>query len=92
MATIVQRPGKNGQTLYRVQVRRKGAPPQSASFQTLAEARKWATICEGAVPEGRHFPTTEAKRHTLTDLIDRYCRDILPHKSAASIRKQTQQL
>ena len=35
MATIVQRPGKNGQTSYRVQVRRKGSPPQSASFRPL---------------------------------------------------------
>ena len=66
MATIVRRPGKNGQVSYRVEVRRKGAPPQSASFQTLAEARKWAKIHEGAVLEGRHFPSTAAKRHTVS--------------------------
>jgi hypothetical protein len=52
-------------------VRRKGAPPQSASFPTLAEARRWAKIREGAVLEGRHFPSTAAKRYTLADLIDR---------------------
>jgi integrase len=92
MATIVQRTNQHGQTSYRAQVRRKGTPPQSASFQTLAAARQWANIHEGAVLEGRHFKTAEAKRHTLAELIDRYCRDILPHKSAASIRKQTQQL
>jgi hypothetical protein len=42
--------------------------------------------------EGRHFKTAEAKRHTLADLIDRYIVDILPHKGASAIRKQTQQL
>src|SRR5262245_40561454 len=35
MATIIRRPGKNGQTSYRVQVRRKGAPPLSATFTKL---------------------------------------------------------
>jgi integrase len=92
MATIVRRPGKNGQHVYRVQIRRKGAPPLSATFTKLSDARKWIHITEAAIFEGRHLPTTEAKRHTLADLIDRYRRDILPHKSAASIRKQTQQL
>jgi hypothetical protein len=92
MATIVQRPSKNGQTSYRVQVRRKGAPPQSASFQTLAEARKWAKICEGAVLEGRHFPSTAAKRHTISDLIDRYISDVLPSKRPSTAYNQRYQL
>jgi hypothetical protein len=92
MATIVQRPGENGQTSYRAQVRRKGAPSLSATFTKLSDARKWVQVTEAAILEGRHFKTAEAKRHTLADLIDRYRRDILPHKSAASIRKQTQQL
>ena len=38
------------------------------------------------------FKVIEAKRHTLADLIDRYIADILPHKGASSVRKQTQQL
>jgi hypothetical protein len=92
MATIVQRPGKNGQTNYRVQVRRKGAPPQSASFQTLAEARKWAKIREGAVLEGRYFPSTAAKRHTVSDLIDRYIADVLPSKRPSTAYNQRYQL
>src|SRR2546426_1330287 len=92
MATIVRRTGKNGQVNYRAQVRRKGAPPLSATFTKLSDARKWVQVTEAAIFEGRHFKTTEAKRHTLADLIDRYIRDVLPHKSASSIRKQTQQL
>jgi hypothetical protein len=92
MAAIVRRPGKNGQPSYRVQVRRKGSPPQSASFQTLAEARKWAKIREGAALEGRHFPSTAAKRHTASDLVDRYVADVLPNKCPSTAYNQCYQL
>jgi len=92
MATIVQRTNQHGQTCYRAQVRRKGAPPLSATFTKLSDARKWVQVTEAAIIEGRHFKTAEAKRHTLADLIDRYIADTLPHKGTSSIRKQTQQL
>jgi len=80
MATIERRTGKDGHPVYRVKVRRRGAPPQTATFTKLSDARKWAKVTEGAAIEGQHFPTAEAKRHTLADLIERYIRDVLPHK------------
>jgi hypothetical protein len=92
MATIIRRPGKNGQTSYRAQVRRKGAPPLSAAFTKLSAARKWVQVTEAAIVEGRHFRTAEAKGHTLAETIDRYLLDVLPHKSASSIYMRTLQL
>src|SRR5262249_40037749 len=92
MATIVKRPGKDGQVSFRVQVRRKGAPPLSATFTKLSDAKKWVQVTEAAIIEGRHFKTTEAKKHALVDLIERYCRDILPHKRAWTIYGHEQQL
>jgi integrase len=92
MATIVRRPGPNGQHVYRAQVRRKGHPSLSATFTKLSDARKWVQVTEAAIMEGRHFTTTEAKRHTLAETIDRYLLDVLPHKSASSISMQTLQL
>ena len=92
MATIEQRRSKDGQQVYRVKVRRKGTPPLTATFSKISEAKKWAQVNEGAVLEGRHFTTREAKRHTLAEMIDRYIRDILPHKSPSSIYMQTLQL
>lgn len=92
MATIEQRTGKDGQHVYRVKVRRKGAAPLSATFSKLTEARKWVQVTEAAIVEGRHFKTTEAKRHTLAEAIDRYLLDVLPHKSTSSIYMQTIQL
>src|SRR6266699_2358183 len=92
MATIEQRTGKDGQLVYRVKVRRKGAPPLTATFHRLTDARKWAQVTEGAVLEGRHFKTAEAKRRTLAELIDRYLHEVLPRKSPSSIYMQTLQL
>ncbi len=80
MANIEKRTTQEGQTTYRVKVRLKGYPSQTATFERLTDARKWAQQTETAIREGRHFKTTEAKRHTLGEMIDRYVRDIMPHK------------
>src|SRR5262245_50831476 len=92
MATIHKRLGKHGKVSYRVEVRRKGAPPQSASFPTLAQAQKWAKIREGAILEGRHFPSTAAKRHKVSELIDKYINEVLPDKRASTAYNQRYQL
>jgi hypothetical protein len=92
MATLNQRIGSDGKMVYRVRIRRKGYATQTATFSKLSEAKKWAQITEGAIFEGRHFNVKEAKRHTVTDLIDRYLQEILPHKSQSSIYMQTLQL
>ena len=81
MANIEKRIS-GGATSYRVKVRLKGFPPQSATFERLTDAKKWAQHTESAIREGRHFKTTEAKRHTLAELIDRYCREVLPGKKS----------
>lgn len=80
MAHIRQRTNDDGTTAYQVQIRLKGFPPECASFKRLTDARKWAAATESAMREGRHGLTTEAKRHTVADLIDRYVRDVMPTK------------
>ena len=92
MATIVRRPGKNGQASYRAQVRRKGAPPLLATFTKLSDAKKWGQITEAAILEGRHFTTAEAKRHTLTDLVERYLVEVMPQKRPSTSYTQTRHL
>ena len=82
MATINQRPGQDGKLVYRVRVRRKGTPTQTATFTKLADAKQWAQMIEGRVLEGRHFPSTKPTHHTASETIERYLREILPHKSA----------
>jgi integrase len=70
MATIQKRQTKDG-TRYRVQVRLRGHPPVSASFERRTDANKWEQDTEAAIRDGRYFPTHEAKRRTLADLVDR---------------------
>src|SRR5438874_1469896 len=92
MATFDRRIDKDGKYVYRARVRHKGQAPQVATFRKLSDAKKWAQVTEAAILEGRHFKTTVIKRHTLTDLLDRYIQDVLPLKSHSSIYMQTLQL
>lgn len=78
MASIEKRTSQDGATSYRVKIRLKGYPVQTASFERLTDAKKWVQQTESAIREGRHFKTSEAKRHTLAELINRYVHDILP--------------
>ena len=75
MAYIEERKTGDGQTRYRVLIRLKGHPVQSATFERKTDAKRWVQQTEAAIRDGRHFKTTEAKRHTLAELIDRYTRD-----------------
>ena len=77
---------------FRARVRIKGFPPQTAVFQRLTDARRWAQQTEAAIREGRHFKTTEAKRHTVEELIDRYIRDVIPQKKPNTQGTQKAQL
>lgn len=92
MASIEKRTDAAGTASYRVKVRLKGYPVQSATFTRLTDARKWAQATEAAIREGRHFKTSEAKRHTLAEMIDRYVRDVLPGKSSSMQAQQARQL
>lgn len=87
MAAIQTRTADNGKVSYRVQVRLKGYPIQTATFERKTDAKLWAQQTESAIREGRHFKTSAAKRHTLGEMIDRYARDVLPAKPK-SIRSQ----
>jgi len=80
MASINKYVAGSGKTTYRARVRLKGCPVQTATFSRLTDAKKWVQDTESAIREGRHFRTSEAKRHTLADLVDRYVKDVLPSK------------
>jgi integrase len=92
MAVIEKRETKDGKTQYRVKVRLKGFPPQTSTHARLTDAKRWAQNTESAIREGRHFKTTEAKKHTLAELIDRYIRDVLPQKKKSEAKQKAQLL
>ncbi len=70
MATIEKRVSKvDGSAQYRVRVRLRGFPPQTASFKRLTDAKKWVQQTEAAIREGRHFKSVESRKHTLTMMV-----------------------
>ena len=89
MATIEKRT-TNSATSYRAKVRLKGYPTQSATFARLTDAKKWVQDTESAIREGRHFKTSESKKHTIKELVERYIKEILPQKPKSTIDQKTQ--
>lgn len=62
---------------YRVQIRVKGCPHLSRNFETFLKAKDWKTKTINAVKSGLPFETTEMRRLTISDLIDRFIKNDL---------------
>lgn len=75
MATIETRKNNDGTVGYRVKVRLKGLPTQSATFTRKTDAKEWGKQTETDIKQGRYFKTAEAKKHTVAKLIERYLND-----------------
>ena len=88
MATIVKRVNSDNEVSYQVKVRKLGHQPVSGTFKRLTDARDWANKIETEIRDGRYFKSSEAKKHTLNDLVDRYIRDVLHDKKSAENQKQ----
>lgn len=91
MAYFEKRTGADGKTAFRVRVRLKGHPEQTATFERKTDAKRWAQTTEAAIREGRHFKVPETRMKTVGEMLERYIRDILPQKPRSS-RSQYQQL
>lgn len=78
MATFVER--EQG---TQAKIRRKGYPPQSRTFNTKAEAEKWARAVEHEMDRGIFADRREAERTTLAEALDRYEREVTPRKKGA---------
>jgi integrase len=80
MAQIRERVRKNGKKSFFVRVRMRGKPEAAASFDRLTDARIWAQQTETEMRDGRYIKTAESQKHTVSDLVERYIRDVLPRK------------
>ncbi len=90
MANIEKRTAKSGAISYRVKIRLRGYPEQIATFTRITDAKKWIQDTESAIREGRHFKTSEAKKHTAKELINRYIEEIVPRKPKSANDLKTQ--
>lgn len=75
MASIEKRPSKLHKFTYRVKIR-TGGQIATATFDKLSDAKKWAQDIESGIRHNRHFKY--AKKHTVSELIDRYIKEVLP--------------
>lgn len=92
MATIEKRAGKGG-TTWRVRVRRLAGPPLTKSFTRKIDAETWARSIESKLDAGEHVPSSEARKRTLADAIDRYLTVTLPQsKHRKNTSEQTRLL
>ncbi|MCX7166647.1 MAG: site-specific integrase [Rhodocyclales bacterium] len=80
MASIQERKSEDGTITYRVQVRKRGFPPQTATFERKTDAKRWAHDIESAINEGRFFRTTEDRRRTFSEMVEKYIKENLPDK------------
>jgi hypothetical protein len=76
MATI----RKRGPGQWQAQVRKRGYPMQSKTFDTEQEALDWATVIEAEMIRGVFVSRTEAEATLIRDLLQRYDREVLPTK------------
>ncbi len=79
MGYIEARTGLNGETTYRAQVRLKGHEPVARTFEKRTDAKQWIQSVEASMREGEYLSINEAKKHTLSETIDRYVAEKFPN-------------
>ena len=79
MASFRQRGGK-----WQARVLRNGYPDQTKTFETKADAEKWARALETEIDKGQFVNVCEAQRTTLGDVIARYLAEVTPSMKGAA--------
>lgn len=86
MAVIRERIGSTGKKSYHVQVRLKGHPPQTKSFESKTLAKQWAQQVETEMRHGRWMARRESESHTVEEALQRY---LTEHLQKRSLRRAT---
>ncbi|WP_250435401.1 site-specific integrase [Caballeronia sp. ATUFL_F2_KS9A] len=75
---------KRGQYQWEAQVRRRGYPAQSKTFNTKAEAEAWATLIESEMSRGVWVSRSEAEATTLFEALKRYAEEVSRSKKGVA--------
>ena len=76
MASITEVYDKNGRKSWRARVRVVGYPPQSFTDPKKGIVTNWALDVESKIRKGKFLPELESRKHSVSDLIDRYLKKI----------------
>ena len=80
MHEIRKRQKKDGTFSYTARIRVKGYPSMSATFSKKSDANLWIQENESKIKLGRYIQPAESKKHTLSELIERYLEKELPKR------------
>ena len=75
---------KRGPDQWQAQVRKKGQPLQTKTFETRALAEQWARAIEVEMDKGVFVSRAEAESTTLKELFERYLAEITPRMKGAA--------
>lgn len=75
---------KRGRYQWEAQIRRRGYPAQSKTFNTKAEAEAWAKMIESEMSRGVWVSRSEAEATTLYEALTRYEEEVSPVKKGAA--------
>lgn len=75
---------KRGPYQWQAQIRQKGQPLQTKTFETRAAAEQWAREVEYEMDRGTYVSRAEAESTTLMELLERYRNEVTPLKKGAS--------
>lgn len=83
MASIRKR-NHSAKGQWQAQIRKKGYPLQTMTFDTRAAAEAWARAIEVEIDQGRFVSRVEAETTTLKELLERYLEQVTPLKKGAA--------
>ncbi len=72
MASIKKRVSANGTEFWQVQIRKKGYPPVSKSFEKFDKAREWAIFTEASILKNETINPREATKWTIPQVMKWY--------------------
>ncbi len=72
---------------WEASIEKKGFPRISRTFDTKGEAETWAATVESEIGRGVFVSRKESENTTLSEALDRYISEILPHKK--QLRRET---
>lgn len=79
MATIRRR----GKYQWEVQIRRRGYPTETKTFDYREDAAKWARDREREIDQGLYLPRASSEKTTIADLCSAWSESVLPTKRSA---------
>ena len=80
MASIRERIDADGKKTFQAQVRMKGYPPQTRTFGTKTDAKRWGQQTEVDIRSGMYIRQSQSTTRTVADLLDEYEKTVLPTK------------